>query len=230
MFKIDTITKNWKEAGAFMAQVNLYGFWDEHCFLTKSGDLGCALKIGGIDAESLDHAGRDYVVKRLEAALRSLDEKTRLHQILFRHNRPEIPRAEYTNPLVRAAVEQRADFLRAKADRLYSVENLWIVIVDSSYAKTGLLHALSQLPKSPRSSIAHALCADGFDASEDGTGRGSPLDPSAICTAHTQSNGHGFSDGDQQPGRGLQPAWTRQRCDARAIRDGQYPCSIRWQQ
>ncbi|MGB8480114.1 MAG: DNA (cytosine-5-)-methyltransferase [Acidobacteriaceae bacterium] len=42
--------------------------------------------------------------------------------------------------------------------------------------------------------IAHSLCADGFDASEDGTGRGSPLVPIAICTAHTQSNGHGFSD------------------------------------
>ena len=43
--------------------------------------------------------------------------------------------------------------------------------------------------------IAHVLCADGFDASEDGTGRGSPLVPIAICTAHTQSNGHGFSNG-----------------------------------
>ncbi len=42
--------------------------------------------------------------------------------------------------------------------------------------------------------IAHSLCADGFDASDDGTGRGSPLIPIAICTAHTQSNGHGFSD------------------------------------
>ncbi|MHB1959292.1 MAG: DNA (cytosine-5-)-methyltransferase [Acidobacteriaceae bacterium] len=42
--------------------------------------------------------------------------------------------------------------------------------------------------------ITHALCADGFDASEDGTGRGSHLIPIAICTAHTQSNGHGFSD------------------------------------
>ncbi len=153
MFRIDTITKDWKEAGAFMAQVNLYGFWDEHCFLTKSGDLGCALKIGGIDAEGLDHAGRDYVVKRLEAALRSLDEKTRLYQILFRHNRPPIPHAEYTNPLVRAAVEQRADFLAAKADRLYSVEIFWIVMVDGRYARTGLLHAMSQLPQHPRSSL-----------------------------------------------------------------------------
>ncbi len=43
--------------------------------------------------------------------------------------------------------------------------------------------------------IAHSLSADGFDSSEDGTGRGVPMVPVAICTAHTQSNGHGFSDG-----------------------------------
>ena len=42
--------------------------------------------------------------------------------------------------------------------------------------------------------IAHALSADGFDASEDGTGRGTPVVPVAICTAHTQSNASGFSD------------------------------------
>jgi DNA (cytosine-5)-methyltransferase 1 len=43
--------------------------------------------------------------------------------------------------------------------------------------------------------IAHSLSADGFDASEDGTGRGTPMVPVAICTAHTQSNGSGFSGG-----------------------------------
>ena len=42
--------------------------------------------------------------------------------------------------------------------------------------------------------IAHALSADGFDASEDGTGRGTSMVPVAICMAHTQSNGSGFSD------------------------------------
>ena len=42
--------------------------------------------------------------------------------------------------------------------------------------------------------IAHSLSAEGFDASEDGTGRGTPVVPVAICIAHTQSNGSGFSD------------------------------------
>jgi type IV secretion/conjugal transfer VirB4 family ATPase len=153
MFRIDTITKDWNEAGSFPAQLNLYGFWDEYCFLTKTGDLGAVLKIGGIDYESLDHAGRDYAVKRLEAALRSLDDGSRLYQILFKHNHPEIAHAEYDDPLVRAAVEQRAAFLKAKSDRLYSIEIFWVVMIDGSYRKTGLLHALSQLPKQPRSSL-----------------------------------------------------------------------------
>jgi len=153
MHKVNDITKDWKEAGSFAAQVNLYGFWDEHCFLTKSGDLGAALCIGGIDYESLDHAGLDYAVKRLEAALRSLDDRCRLYQILFKRNRPAIPHAQYENPLVRAAVEQRSAFLQSKADRLYSIEIFWIVMVDGSYQKTGLLHALSELPKQPRVSL-----------------------------------------------------------------------------
>jgi type IV secretion/conjugal transfer VirB4 family ATPase len=159
VFRTSNITKDWKEAGSFAAQINLYGFWDEHCFLTKTGDLGSALRIGGIDYESLDHAGRDYAVKRLEAAFRSLDDKTRLYQILFKRNHPTIPHAEYENPLVRAAVEQRSVFLQSKADRLYAIEIFWVVMIDGSHQKTGLLHALAQLPKQPRASLRdlHAL-------------------------------------------------------------------------
>jgi type IV secretion system protein VirB4 len=159
VFRTSNITKDWKEAGSFAAQINLYGIWDEHCFLTKSGDLGCALHIGGIDYESLDHAGRDYAVKRLEAAFRSLDDTTRLYQILFKRNRPESPHAEYANPLVRATVEQRSEFLQSKSDRLYSIEIFWVVMVDGSYAKTSLLHALTQLPRQPGASLRdlHAL-------------------------------------------------------------------------
>jgi type IV secretion/conjugal transfer VirB4 family ATPase len=153
MVKVEHITKEWKEAGSFAAQMNLYGFWDEHCFLTKSGDLGAALHIGGIDYESLDHAGRDHAVKRVEAAFRSLDDRCRLYQILFKRNHPAIPHAEYEDPLVRAAVQQRADFLESKSDRLYSIELYWVVMIDGSHQKTGLLNALARLPKQPRSSL-----------------------------------------------------------------------------
>jgi DNA (cytosine-5)-methyltransferase 1 len=54
--------------------------------------------------------------------------------------------------------------------------------------------AMSRHDYSTETLIAHALSADGFDASEDGTGRGVPMIPVAISTAHTKSNGSGFSD------------------------------------
>src|SRR5580698_4002239 len=151
MLKVDTITKDWKEAGSFPAQLNLYGFWDEHCFLTKTGDLGAVLKIGGIDYESLDHAGRDYAVKRLEAAFRSLDDRTRLYQVFFKRNRPGIPHEQYGNALTSESVEKRMTFLRAKSDRLYSFEIFWVLMIDGKYGKNGLLRAISQTLKNPRS-------------------------------------------------------------------------------
>jgi type IV secretion system protein TrbE len=150
MFRLKRITEEWQEAGALPAQINLYGFWDQHYFLTKSGGLGAALKIGGIDYESLDHQGRDYAVKRLEAAFGVLDDKMRLYQVLFKRNRPEIAYERYQNPLVRATVEQRIDFLRQKADRLYEIEIFWIVMIDGNYSKAGLLHALAQMAKEPK--------------------------------------------------------------------------------
>src|SRR5882724_1198699 len=153
MFKLKRITDDWREAGSLPEQINLYGLWDEHYFLTKSGDLGAVLKIDGIDYESLDHRGHDYAVKRLEGALRVLDDRTRLYQVLFKHNRPEISSQQYENALVRAAVQQRMAFLEQKADRLYEIEIFWIVMMDSAYTKAGLLHALAQLPKAPQTAF-----------------------------------------------------------------------------
>ena len=42
--------------------------------------------------------------------------------------------------------------------------------------------------------VSHALRGEGFDASEDGTGRGTPLVPEAIRTANTSANGHGLAE------------------------------------
>lgn len=153
MFSVKDISKDWREAGPLMAGINLYGFWDEHAFLTKTGDLGSVLKIGGVDYESLDHDGWDYVTKRLEAAFRSLDDKMRLYQIFFRHNGAAVPHAGYSDRLIRAAVEKRAEHLKARASQLYSIEMYWVVMVEGAYTRSNVLHALSQLPRDARGSL-----------------------------------------------------------------------------
>ena len=56
MLRLDKVIKPWKEAAALNDHINLYGFWNETAFLTKSGDLGMVLRVSGVDYESLDHA------------------------------------------------------------------------------------------------------------------------------------------------------------------------------
>jgi DNA (cytosine-5)-methyltransferase 1 len=92
----------------------------------------------------------------------------------------------------------------------YETETLLSIFQDSEfgvkeYPAAGSVRA-GRIPE--HQMIVHSLSADGFDtgaptdrsssvgweASEDGTGRGTPMVPVAICTAHTQSNGSGFSD------------------------------------
>ena len=54
MLRLDRVIKSWKESGALNSQINLDGFWNEHTFITKSGDLGIVLRMQGVDYESLD--------------------------------------------------------------------------------------------------------------------------------------------------------------------------------
>src|SRR5215469_1755733 len=159
MFKLSEIVKDWKESGAQQAQINLYGFWDEETLLTKSGDLGVVVRVKGIDYESLDHASHDHAVKRLEAALRTFDSRIRVYQVLFKANEPAIPHEQYANPLVRAAIEQRMAYFASKADKLYSIELYWIVLVQGSYAKATLWQSLRKMPTDIGSSLhdIHAL-------------------------------------------------------------------------
>ena len=45
MLRLDKVIKPWKEAAALSDHINLYGFWNETAFLTKSGDLGMVLSV-----------------------------------------------------------------------------------------------------------------------------------------------------------------------------------------
>jgi type IV secretion system protein VirB4 len=70
MLNLARVIKPWKEADALSAHINLYGFWTETTFLTKSGDLGMVLSVAGVDYESLDNDEQQYAVKRMESALK----------------------------------------------------------------------------------------------------------------------------------------------------------------
>ena len=153
MLRMTHVVKPWKESGALNAHINLYGFWHQGIFLTKSGDLGLVLKVRGVDYESLDQKAQEYAVKRLEAAMKVFGPGFHVYQYLFKTSRPTIPFQTYGDPIVNAAVEQRKEFFAQKLDCLFDVEIFYAVVIEGARSKTGITAALAQLPFDPAAAM-----------------------------------------------------------------------------
>ncbi len=149
MLRLDKVLKAWKDAAAFGDHINLYGFWNETAFLTKSGDLGMVLRIRGVDYESLDYDKQEYNVKRLEAALKNFESGFHVYQYLFKTNNPEIPFASYDDPRVQAGQDLRRELFRQKADRLFEIEIYYCILLEGARSKTGISAALQRLFHDP---------------------------------------------------------------------------------
>jgi type IV secretion system protein TrbE len=154
MLRLDKVIKPWKESAALNDHINLYGFWNETAFLTKSGDVGMILSVPGVDYESLDRSQQEYAVKRLEAALKALGPGFHVYQYLFKSNRPDIPFATYDDPIVAAAIDQRRKFFEAKRDHLYQVEIFYCILLEGARSKTGVGTALARLLRDAEGAIA----------------------------------------------------------------------------
>jgi type IV secretion/conjugal transfer VirB4 family ATPase len=149
MFRLDRIDKAHREAGSFNEQINLFGFIDGQVFLTKSGYVGVVLAVEGVDYECLDPATLDNLTKRLESALKIFDEKCRVYQYLFKRNRAEIPFQTYSDPVVDAAIRNRVEYLRAKADHIYSVKLYYVILFEGFRYQQRLLSTLGKLSTEP---------------------------------------------------------------------------------
>ena len=82
MVRISRILKDYREAGTVNSLIALWGFVDDHAFLTKAGALGVVYRLRGVDYECLDHPQRQAIAHRFEQALRQLDESFRVYQYL----------------------------------------------------------------------------------------------------------------------------------------------------
>jgi type IV secretory pathway VirB4 component len=152
MLRIDKVIKPWKESAALSAHINLYGFWNETAFLTKSGDLGMILSVPGVDYESLDRSQQEYAVKRLEASLKAFGPGFHVYQYLFKSNRPDIS----SQPMMTRLSKQllTSDGSSLKRDHLYQVEMFYCILLEGARSKTGVGTALARLLHDPEGAIA----------------------------------------------------------------------------
>ena len=127
--KVSAILQDYRAAGALNTLIQVCSFLDEHTFLTKSGDLGVVLRIHGIDYEGREMMELDAFARRFERTLRGLSEEFRLYQYLLKRTHPYIPFRRYEDDrVVDRAVQGRIEFLRAKADSLYSLELYFVLL------------------------------------------------------------------------------------------------------
>jgi len=111
------------------------------------------LSVAGVDYESLDNEEQQYAVKRLESALKVFGEGFHVYQYLFKTNWPVIPFASYDDELIDAAIDQRRQFFESKRDRLYQIEIFYVIVLEGSRSKTGIMPALLRMPRDPQGGI-----------------------------------------------------------------------------
>ena len=78
-----------------------------------------------------------------------------VYQYLFKSNRPDIPFANYDDPVVEAAIDQRRKFFEAKRDHLYQIEIFYCILLEGARSKTGVGAAFARSSAIPRARSAN---------------------------------------------------------------------------
>src|SRR5215469_3811000 len=159
MIRVGQIAKDFLEAGATSSVIGLFGFVDEHTFLTKSGDLGVVFHVPGVDAECLDHAERDSIARRFEGAVRALDERFRVYQYLLKRDHAEIPHQHYDNAVVEQAISNRIAFLGAKSDELYTLDIFFVLMYEGWHRASSAASRVRGALTRPHAAIPELLSA-----------------------------------------------------------------------
>lgn len=116
--------------------VRVARFFDDNFFLTKSGQLGAALSVRGMDPSNVTAEMLQAYSARLSNALRSLPEEFRIYQYLIkRESQPIEAAAEYPSRVVSESVHARNAAVQARG--LYTIDLVWVFIYESESLLAG---------------------------------------------------------------------------------------------
>ncbi len=155
MMRLDRILRDYAEAGAVNAQIALWGFVDDHTFLTKAGHVGLVYRIRGTDAEGLTHDQRRVLVHQMEAALRLLDDRCRVYQYVLKQEAVSFVAAPCSRPVAQEAVARRADFLNSRRAGLFTVDHFLVLIYEPPVARS--TRSVSDALREPREALRNWL-------------------------------------------------------------------------
>ena len=155
MMRLDRILCDYAEAGAVNAQIALWGFVDDHTFLTKAGHVGLVYRIRGTDAEGLTHDQRRVLVHQMEAALRLLDDRCRVYQYVLKEEAVPFVAAPCARPVAQEAVARRAAFLNSRRAGLFTVDHFLVLIYEPAAARS--TRSVADALREPREALRNWL-------------------------------------------------------------------------
>jgi type IV secretion system protein VirB4 len=128
MVKLSRILKDYREAGTLSEMVALWGFVGDAVFLTKAGAVGVAFRLTPPDTECMNPADRSAAAARLTLVLKRLSEDVHVYAYLLKRPVPPPPPRPHANPLVNAALKERAAFIAGAAGRFYACEHYMVLL------------------------------------------------------------------------------------------------------
>lgn len=167
MVSVARILKDYREAGTVSGLLALWGFVDDHAFLTKAGAVGLVFRLEGADYECLDHAERRAITHRFERALRQLDEPFRVYQYLIKRPATPVSVERHSHLVVDRALADRAAYFAAKTDALFELDLFLVVLYESWAARSVRSGRLNGVLRSPRAGARQRLTAARMAATLD---------------------------------------------------------------
>ncbi|MGB2716379.1 MAG: hypothetical protein WBC51_19510, partial [Vicinamibacterales bacterium] len=159
MVRLSRILRDYDNAGGLNELISLWGFVDDHVFLTKAGHVGLVYAVRGVDYEGLTHQQRQALVHQVEAGLRMLDDRCRIYQYVVKRAMPPIVPASCLMPVASEAIQRRAAYLNARRHHLSDIR-LYLVIVYEAPHVARRATSLSRLWKNPRTAFRGWLSSD----------------------------------------------------------------------
>lgn len=159
MIRLGRVLRDHHEAGAVNSLIALWGFVDEHTFLTKSGHVGVVFQVRGQDAEGLTHAHRQAVVHQFEAALRLLDERCRMYQYFIKQTARPFVAPACSRAVAHDALQRRTDYLNERRGEMYQVDQLLVLMLESLTGATTST-TLTRAARHPWQSVLAWLATD----------------------------------------------------------------------
>jgi type IV secretion system protein TrbE len=128
MLRLTRIFKDYSEAGTLSGLIALWGFARDAVFLTKAGSVGIAYRLSPPDTECMDQAARAAIAGRVTHVLKQLSERVHLYIYLLKRPATPLPPQAHGNHAVNAALNERAAFIAASANRFYTCEHYMVLL------------------------------------------------------------------------------------------------------